>query len=59
MYGQYISSRRIKQKTEITISKTVSYFFKNLVLGAAWSGRLPVTEYKQVGSNPIGTADSF
>ena len=21
--------------------------------GAAWSGRLPVTQYKQVGSNPI------
>lgn len=27
-----------------------------LVLGAAWGGRLPVTEYKQVGSNPIKTA---
>ena len=24
--------------------------------GAAGSGRLPVTQYKQVGSNPIGTA---
>lgn len=27
-----------------------------MVLGAAWSGRLPVTQYKQVGSNPIETA---
>ena len=27
-----------------------------MVLGSAWSGRLPVTEYNQEGSNPFGTA---
>lgn len=35
----------------------MSYFFKlKMVLGAAWSGRLPVTQYNQEGSNPFKTA---
>ena len=33
------------------------YSDKKMVLGAAGSGRLPVTQYKQVGSNPIETAN--
>ena len=27
-----------------------------MVLGAAWGGRLPVTQYNQEGSNPFKTA---
>lgn len=33
-----------------------SLVFSTMVLGAAWSGRLPVTEYNQPGSNPDETA---
>ena len=32
------------------------YFHKKMVSGSARSGRLPVTQYKQEGSNPFGTA---
>ena len=29
---------------------------KKMVSGVAWSGHLVVSEFNQVGSNPIGTA---
>lgn len=32
--------------------------YPQMVSGSAWSGRLPVTQYKQEGSNPFGTAFS-
>lgn len=33
-----------------------SCLLDKMVLGAAWSGRLPVTQHNQAGSNPVRTA---